>query len=286
MKRRFSSSGGEIAYIDEGQGPAILLLHGFPTSSFLWREFVPPFAARFRVIAPDLLGYGESEKPQDADLSMAAQARYVREMLEALGVEEFAAVGHDLGGVVAQLLALEDGAKAMVLLDAAAFDRWPIEGVRMLQATKPEDETEQLVTDVMRLTLDLGTAHTDRLTDEVVETYTRPFVQEPAAFFRAVRSIDGKGLAGCDDELAALDLPTLLVWGEDDPFVPVDVAERLNDLLPGSTLALLPGCSHFVTEDAPQAIVPIVYEWLRAKFLGEAHGHATTPPLIQLRPLS
>src|SRR5205814_9374935 len=79
MKQRFRTSGGELAYVDEGDGPAVVLLHGFPTSSYLWRSFVPPLAARFRVIAPDLLGYGDSAKPVGTDLSMTAQAGYVRE---------------------------------------------------------------------------------------------------------------------------------------------------------------------------------------------------------------
>jgi pimeloyl-ACP methyl ester carboxylesterase len=289
MTERFTSSGGEIAYLDEGDpgAPVVVLLHGFPTSNVLWRAFVPPLAARFRVIAPDLLGYGASAKPADADLSMTAQAGYVRELLDALEVGEVAAVGHDLGGVVAQLLALEGRASAMVLLDASAFDTWPIEGVRMLQGTKPEQESSDMVRDVIELTFDLGLGHRDRVSDDVLAAYRAPFQDDPAAFFRAVRAIDGQGLSGRDEELAALDLPALLIWGEDDPFIPVEVAERLNDLLPGSTLALLPGCSHFVMEDAAPTIVPIVYEWLRGKLLGESphghgHGPGDGPTLIQL----
>jgi pimeloyl-ACP methyl ester carboxylesterase len=284
MKRRFVSTEGELAYVDEGEGPAVVLLHGFPTSSFLWRAFVPPLAARFRVIAPDLLGYGDSDKPEGADLSMTAQVGYVQELLESLAVQRFAVVGHDLGGVVAQLLALEAGAGAIVLLDAAAFDVWPIEGVRMIQATTPEQETPEFVEELVRLTLDLGLGHKGRLTEEILRSYVQPFASQDGAkaFFRAVRAIDGEGLAGRDRELAELDRPVLLVWGEDDPYLPVEVGERLNELIPTSTLALLPGCSHFVTEDAPETLVPLVYEYLRARYLGEPHGHEHVQPLIQL----
>src|SRR5205823_11090171 len=84
MKRRLPTSGGEIAFVDEGEGPAVVLLHGFPSSSYSWRTFVPMLAARHRVIAPDLLGFGESDMPEDVSLGVTAQAGYVRELLEAL----------------------------------------------------------------------------------------------------------------------------------------------------------------------------------------------------------
>jgi 2-hydroxymuconate-semialdehyde hydrolase len=286
MKERFESSGGELAYVDEGDGAAVVLLHGFPTSSFLWRAFVPPLAARFRVIAPDLLGYGDSDKPLDADLTMNAQAGYVRELLEDLAVQRFAVIGHDLGGVVAQLVAVDAGAEALVLLDSAAFDMWPIEGVRMIQATEVEQETPELVDQLVRLTFDLGSGQAGRITEDVLDAYLAPFAGDDGArgFFRAVRAIDGAGMAGRDDELAALDIPVFLLWGEDDPFIPIEVAERLNELITTSTLALLPGCSHFVTEDAPETIVPLVYEYLRSRYIREPHGHEHAQPLIQVQP--
>src|SRR4029453_5046242 len=141
-------------------------------------------------------------------------------------------------------------------LDAAAFDMWPIEGVRMIQATEPDQETSELVEQLGRLPFDLGVGHADRVTDDVLAAYIAPFEGEDGAraFFRAVRAIDGAGLVGREDDLAALDIPAFLLWGEEDPFIPVDVAERLNELIPTSTLALLPGCSHFVTEDAAETI--------------------------------
>jgi pimeloyl-ACP methyl ester carboxylesterase len=123
----------------------------------------------------------------------------------------------------------------------------------------------------------------ERLTDELVEMYARPFLEDPPSFFRAARAIDGAGLTGREDELAALDIPVFLIWGEEDPFLPVEVADRLNELLDGSILALLPGCSHFVTEDAGETIVPLVAEWLRAQYLHTPHGHEHAQPLIQLQ---
>jgi 2-hydroxymuconate-semialdehyde hydrolase len=119
-RKRARVSGGELAFVDMGDGPPVLLLHGFPTSSILWRREIWLFAQRMRVIAPDLLGYGESDKPSEADLSELGQEVYVRELLEQLEVRDLAVVGHDIGGVIAQLLALdaeELDVRMLVLMD-------------------------------------------------------------------------------------------------------------------------------------------------------------------------
>jgi pimeloyl-ACP methyl ester carboxylesterase len=277
---RTEVSGGEIAYVDQGQGPAVVLLHGFPTSSFLWRREIPLLASRMRVIAPDMVGYGQSEKPKEADLTMRAQAGYVRELLDQLAIAEFAVVAHDVGGIVAQLLALEGGVRTMVLLDVAGFDAWPTEGVKMLQAAEPEQETAEFVEGVVRRSVDRGVAHKEWLDEATVKGYIEPWLADPPAFFRAARAIDGKGLAGRGEELARLDMPALVIWGEEDPYLPVELAERLGDVLPGSTVALLPGCSHFVTEDAGPTVDQLTFEYLRLRHLGESHAHATEGPVM------
>jgi pimeloyl-ACP methyl ester carboxylesterase len=91
--------------------------------------------------------------------------------------------------------------------------------------------------------------------------------------------VDGKGLAGRETELAALDVPTLIIWGEEDPFLPVELGERLGEIIDGAMVALLPGCSHFVTEDAPQTVGPLIYEFLRSRYLRQPHGHVESGPV-------
>jgi 2-hydroxymuconate-semialdehyde hydrolase len=278
---RITVSGGELAYADLGEGPPALLLHGFPASSFLWRREAWLLAQRMRVIVPDLLGYGRSEKAEGVDLSEPAQAAYMRELVMGLGIDELAVVGHDLGGALAQMLALDRGlqVRALVLLDSACFDAWPLEGVKMLQATTPEQQTPEFIESVVRLTFELGVSHAGRLDDAALNAFLKPWLDDPAAFFRAARSITGRGLAGRDAELAELDIPAFILWGEDDPFLDASLGERLGEALPGSTLALLPGCSHFVTEDAPQTVGPLIYEYLRSRYLGDRHAHTATGPV-------
>jgi pimeloyl-ACP methyl ester carboxylesterase len=191
-------------------------------------------------------------------------------LLDGLEISEVAVVGHDIGGAVAQILALDSkhlAVRTMVLLDSACFDAWPIEGVRRLQEVASEQETRSFVDDVVRLTFDIGVAHRGRLDEADLAGYLEPWMGDPPAFFRALRGILGKGLAGRELDLAALDMPAFIIWGEEDPFLPAELAERLQESLPGSTLALLPGCSHFVMEDAPRTVGPLIYEFLRSRYL-------------------
>jgi 2-hydroxymuconate-semialdehyde hydrolase len=248
---------GELAYVDEGDGPPVVLLHGFPTFSHLWRDLVPMLAPRFRVIAPDLLGYGASSKPEDAaSLTVPAQAEHVRTLLRRLDVPEYAVAGHDIGGGVAQLLALDGAVDVLVLLDSIAFDAWPIEAVRLLQEADPDAADQEFASNVVRTALDTGMAEPGRLTADDRDAYVRPWTDSPPALLRA-----------------------LLVWGEDDRLLPPELAERLSDVLPGSTVALLPGCGHLVTEDASEAVLPLITEYLRVHHLQEEHHHHVPTPV-------
>ncbi|HEX9891337.1 MAG TPA: alpha/beta fold hydrolase [Actinomycetota bacterium] len=273
--RRARVSAGDMAYADEGDGPAVLLLHGLPTSSHLWRDLVPMLSVRFRAIAPDLLGYGASDKPSGADLRIEAQAGYVRELLAQLGVERFAVVGHDIGGGIAQLLALDPGVEAIALVDAIAFDAWPVDGVRRLQAKETVDAA--LAERFVRASFDLGMRRP--LAEDDLRAYLDPWLADPLALLRAARALDGRALL----DMRSIEVPSFVLWGEDDPFLPASVAERLWEILPEAGVALLPGCGHFVTEDAPETALPILAQFLRNRYLGQAgHDHAGGPVPVNL----
>jgi pimeloyl-ACP methyl ester carboxylesterase len=281
-RERFRSSGGELSYVDAGEGRPVVLLHGFPTSSYLWRREVAMFASRMRVIAPDLLGYGESEKPNGPDLSIRAQAAYLGELLADLGLEEAAIVGHGAGGGIAQLLATTGLVRSLVLVDSVAFDAWPSEAIRSIQRAGLEAPSKDAVERFARGAVEAGVEHTGALTPADVDAYVAPWLVDPGAFFRAARALDGEGLRGVEANLRAHGLPVFVIWGEADVSLPASLAERLLDELPGSTVALLPGCGHLVTEDAPTTVGPLIYEFLRRWYLGESHsGHpvGAAPPV-------
>ncbi len=284
-RRRVGTSGGELSYVEAGDGPPVVLLHGFPSSSYLWRREIPLLAGRMRVIAPDLLGYGESDKPPGAPLSLAAQAGYVGELLSELGVGSPALVGHDIGGGVAQLLAAGGMATTLVLVDPVAFGDWPSDGMRTVQATPRASETKEVAERIARLAFEVGMEHHAFLSPAELDVYVAPWIANPPALFRAARAVDGRGLEGVAATLAAQGMPVFVLWGEEDAFNPSSLAERLLEALPGATVALLPGCGHFVTEDAPTTTGPLIYEFLRRNHLGEgrpAHGPSGGPVQIFL----
>ena len=286
-KRRARTSGGELAYLDLGEGPPVVLLHGFPQSSFLWRDLAGLLAGRFRVIAPDLLGAGDSDMPAEEPLGIVAQTAYVRELLDHLDVDRFGVVGASHGGGIAQLLALDANVDAMVLLNPIVGSFWPSDATRAIQDSPPEQRVDGIAAAVIRTGFDLGMGHRTRLSEQQLAEYIRPYegAEGSLAFFRFAEALDGEGLAGREDGLAALEIPVLILWGEDDPYMPIEAAEQLNEWIPTSTLGLLPGCRHFVLEDAIDTIGPMIYEYLRARYLRAPHGHGADPTgavMIQL----
>jgi len=132
-------------------------------------------------------------------------------------------------------------------------------------------------------------AKPERRTDDLRDAYVTPFLGEEGvrAFFRGIDAADGLGLAGREDQLATLSCPTLILWGEEDPYLSVEVGERLNDAIPTSSLAVLPGCSYLLPEDAPETIAPLAFDYLRSKYLGRPHSHGepgAVPISLERRP--
>jgi pimeloyl-ACP methyl ester carboxylesterase len=274
-KRRVRISAGEVAFVEAGDpdSPPVLLLAGGVTSSYVWRHLIPMLSPWMRVVAPDLLGSGDSAADRDADLRIAAQAEHIRELLGALEVDRFALAGHGHGGGIAQLLALDGNVDALVLLDTIAFDAWPAPRMRELR-TRLDELNDLQVESWLRSMLDAGTRRA-QLSDDDVAEYVRPFRGPNGVerFVRVAASFDGEGLADLEPQLASLEIPVFVLWGEEDAFVDVEVAERLADVLPRASVAVLPGCGHFLMEDAFETVAPLIFQWLRGQYLKVEHRH-------------
>lgn len=284
-KRRVGVSGGELAFVDAGDpdAPPVVLLPGHLTSSFLWRHLVPLLSPWMRVVAPDLLGRGDSTLDEDADLSLEGQTRSLRELLEGLGVGRCAVVGHAFGGGIGQRLAVDGGVEALVLVDTIAFDASPPARIRELQAELGTADPAR-VEAWMRDLFDLGMSRRERLSDAELEEYLRPFRGDEGVrtFVRVVSAIDGRGLERLEPLLGALEIPALVLFGEEDRLVDPRIAERLGDVLPMASVGLLPGCGHFLLEDAAETVAPLVFQWLRSQYLKVEHHHEGGPVAVYL----
>jgi len=288
--------GVELACLDRGEGPAILFLHGFPTSAYLFRHAIEELEASHRCVAPDLLGLGDSTGPADADLSFPAQAERVARLLDTLGIPEATVVGHDQGGGVAQhlLVVAPERVARLALVDSIAFDNWPIAVTRRLGRLARSRILFDLATETGLLRRFAGSASGLRagvhdpaaLTDAAIDEYLRPAV-EGNLFFRDARErmrryaaqfccVERPSTLDCVDALKAFTRPALVVWGAEDRWLSVSWAKKLADTIPGCRrLELLAFCGHLVPEEQPKALAGFIAELIAAPAESPATEAAT-----------
>lgn len=259
--------GHRLAYIDYGRGPAVLLIHGIPTSSLLWRNVIPVLARTHRVIAPDMLNFGRSDKPVDADVSIAAQSRLMTKVLDALGIARADVVAHDIGGGVAQLMAVNQPQRIgrLVLGNAVCFDSWPIPEFRPLQEVGAESmlSLDAFMT-MMRELLQRGAHRPHTLSHQVFELMLEPWATRDGkrALFRNLRRLNAEYTMAISDQLTRLEHDTLILWGRQDPFQKPLYAERLRAAIPNARLAWIEDAAHWVMEEQPDQVTAALTTFL------------------------
>lgn len=271
LRKRFVHvADARVAYYEEGVGEPVVLLHGCPFSSFIWRKVIPLLSDDYRCLAPDLLGLGDTETPPDADWSLPAQARVLVGILNALGLDRVHLVGHDHGGAVAQMLAAHhpDRLATLTLSNAEAYDNWPSPAERPLARLPQIPVLGSLAAwlasrrAVARLTLGLGRAVKDVevLDSELLDGYIRANTGDPHRRAKWRRFIAGQFDSANQhhtvevlDRLRRFDRPTLLLWGADDPHFGPEWAQRLQSDIPGAAAPILiSGAGHLVMEERPE----------------------------------
>ena len=244
-----------LAYREAGppDGRPVLCVHGWPQSSHMWRRTLEALAARgLRGIAPDLPGFGDSPHRRPATWAMHRAA--LEDFRAALGLERAALVVHDWGGLIGLRWACEHpGTVDALVISSTGFfadGRWH----GMARAMRTPGEGERLVAGLTREAFDDLLRSVSRGLDAAaLAEYWRGVEGEGGpAVLELYRSGDLEQLAPHEGALAALGVPTLLLWGEDDPFAPVAGAHRLAREIPHAELHVIPGTGHFVVEDAPQ----------------------------------
>lgn len=272
--RHIRLHGHEVGYRMAGTGPAIVLVHGLTLSSAAWREVMPALAERFTVIAPDLLGHGESAKPR-GDYSLGAHADGIRDLLVALGIERATFVGHSLGGGIAMQLAYQfpERCERLVLVASGGLGREVSPFLRLVSVPGSELVLDVVLNSRVHAAADwmggilrhaglrLGTSATEKWRSYTTLTTHRG----RQAFVHTVRSVidvSGQRVSASDRIYLASGVPTMIVWGDRDGVIPVSHARAAHEMIPGSRLEILEGAGHLLPFENADRFLPILVDFL------------------------
>jgi pimeloyl-ACP methyl ester carboxylesterase len=253
-------------------GAPVVLVHGFGTCAFLWRDIGPEIAnANRTAFAIDLFGYGESDRPFDAPFGIAAQSLYLDRALTALRQTRATIVGIDLGGAVAMHLAATrpERVDRLILINPIALDEIPAGDVSALHRNTARFAIRvshgvlgaaPLMTELLRGSV----ARPESMPDALIARFLAPYVGKDGLehLLMLARSIDGDDMR--DVSLEQLDHPTLIVWGDQDKWVNPKIADRLAGVMPGARLIRVPTAARLVPEDAPETLSNIILESIGA----------------------
>jgi len=265
--------GHDLAYREAGEGPALLLIHGMAGSSRTWKAVMPELSRHFHVIAPDLPGHGESAPPT-GDYSLGNLAATLRDLLGVLGVQRATIVGQSLGGGVAMQLAYQhpELAERMVLVCSGGLGREVTWMIRALSLPGAEYVAPVIFPGFVR---DLGDRvagvaqrfgiRSPRLAEiwDAYATLTEP--DHRAAFLRTVHAVidpGGQAVSATDRLYLAAAMPTLIVWGDADPIIPVSHGIAAHDAMPGSRLEIFEGVGHFPHAEDPARFTSVLLDFL------------------------
>lgn len=279
QQQLFTSSTGQIAYTDHGTGAVLLLLHGVPTSSWLYRKTIPGLQTHFRTISVDLLGYGSSAKPEHKNdlYSPAQQAARVSELLTSLGISRYSLMMHDMGGLVAwEMLRANPSSVANLIIQNTiirdeGFKNPNIQpGVMARQMTKAY--SSQLTSAaIMRMTFrNLGLTGDVSLSEDECEGYVLPMREGSSdalyAFFTGLNDDLYQRLEANREHFAAFSGDTLVLWGAKDKVLTTEQLPFLTENLQikPENLKLYANNDHFLVEEIPDEVVAQVVRFMTA----------------------
>ena len=272
--RHVTLHGHDVAYRTAGDGPVVLLVHGMAGSSATWRHVLPALAARFTVVAPDLLGHGESAKPR-TEYSLGAHANGLRDLLNALGHERATCVGQSFGGGVVMQMAYQfpERCERLVLVSSGGLGPEVNFLLRALSvsgtdqvlslacASRVQEAVARVAGWLRRVGLSTGPAG-----EEVWRSYASlADADSRQAFFRTLRAVvdlDGQTVAAADRFYLAAHIPTLIVWGDRDGLIPVRHARAAHEAIPGSRLEIFEGVGHYPHCEAPARFVDVLADFI------------------------
>ena len=268
--------GHEVGYLVAGEGPLVVLVHGITSTADAWRELIPHLAERHTVVAPDLFGHGRSAKPR-GDYSLGAHASGIRDLLGVLGFERGTAVGHSLGGGIALQFAYQfpEFTERLALVSSGGLGREVHPLLRAASLPGSELVLPLLVRDWTVRAGEAVAVLADRIGFQIgpdVAEFARGYasLMDPEArnaFIHTLRGVidpGGQRVSALDRVYLAEDMPTLIVWGTDDPILPVAHGREAHDRMPGSRLVEIEGAGHWPMLDDPLRLAGELSDFIAA----------------------
>ena len=266
--------GHRLSYRCGGSGPRLILIHGITNSSASWQPVLPLLEREFTVIAPDLLGHGDSAKPR-GDYSLGSFASLLRDFMLALGHDRATIVGHSLGGGSAMQMAYQvpERVERLVLVSSGGLGRQVTPVLRAValpgaELMLPLLATRTIVSASARLGGWIGRAGLRGGADIAAMASGLASLQDietRRAFVHTARSVidvGGQRIDATEKLYLAEAVPTLIVWGDDDPIIPARHGIRAHDLMPGSRLRIFEGAGHFPHHDDPAGFVTTLTDFV------------------------
>ena len=272
-QKTFDYQGVKINYYEAGQGPPIILLHGFGGCAYSWRFLAPALAADHRVYTIDLKGFGLSDKPEDGNYSVRDQADMVTAFIRSQDLHDLVMIGHSMGGAVTLMTYLQvrqdqpERIKRLVLIDSAGYPQKLPWFVWLAQAPGLAAVGGKLVPARLAADLVLKKCYydDDKITEEQIDTYayygSLPGARE--AVVQTAKQIMPADVDALIAQYKTISVPVLIIWGEEDEVVPLAVGKKFKRDIPDSQLVILPKCGHMPPEEEPGETTRLVQEFLK-----------------------
>lgn len=256
----------------ESDAPVVFLIHGFCASTFVWSDvFLPIARAGFRVVVPDLVGFGFSGKPRRGEYTIEAQARLIIGLMNHLGIERASIVGSSYGGAVASVCALDyaERVERLVLVDAVINDdvkRQPL--LRLAASPLMGDLVSPVLLSTYKLTRwrmrkVYGEGASWLLEDERMRAHHRP-LRASSAHRAVIRTLRRWKATRIEREAHRIWQPTLIIWGEDDADIPLEHGRRMFERIANARLIVFRRCGHLPQEEYPLEFTKLVTEFCGA----------------------
>ena len=266
LEQRATTTRGQMAWDVLGNGPPVVLVHGTPSRSVLWRDVASLLAERFEVYVFDLLGFGQSERYAQQEVSIRIHGEVLAELVQAWGLEAPTLVGHDIGGAAVLRAHLLEGtpARNIVLVDAVVLRPWITPTTRHLKAHL--DVYRSMPTHIFR---EVAAAHLRTATEQPMEpaVFAAYFDQWEGErgqqlWLRNVGGFDEQDTVDFEPLLDGMQTPTRVVWGEQDRWLPVEVSATIQSRLPQADRVVVPAAGHFSPEDQPNGVAEAIADFM------------------------